>query len=97
MDRLICQHKGCDSTDVVHCVLYDPETHQDLDFYYCVEHCQEEGFCYGCGNFWAGCEDFDFSPSGLCSNCREADDVMTEEDEWLAMQDGCPEEWEDYI
>ena len=29
--------------------------------YYCYSHMHDQGFCPGCGNFWAGIESFDFS------------------------------------
>lgn len=49
--------------------------------YYCAEHCQKNGYCYGCGEFWAGSESFDFSRSGLCSNCQsEVEDYIDDED-----------------
>ncbi len=63
--------------------------HFDTYAYYCSQHATENGYCYGCGEFWAGVETFDFSPSGLCSNCLSAEDdgdfdyeSEDEEDEW---------------
>lgn len=57
---------------------------------YCVDHCQEEGFCFGCGEFWAGCESFDFNPSGLCSNCHH----QFEDEVWDEVgYDAFPDEW----
>lgn len=47
-----------------------------LDTYeqYCANHCQKNGYCYGCGEFWAGSESFDFG-NGLCSNCEGDPDI----------------------
>lgn len=74
-----CEHiypnkKQCRSTDAVDCYLpgnYDGEP----DAHYCMKHIHSAGFCWGCGTFWAGCEDFDFNPLGLCSNCRYDPDL----------------------
>lgn len=49
--------------------------------YYCPEHCQKNGYCWGCGEFWAGSESFDFSRSGLCSNCAGDPDLNDDIDE----------------
>lgn len=62
--------------------------------YYCAEHAQEHGYCYICGQFWAGVERFDFDPSGLCPNCQDAiayELGEDDEDEW-----GCPEGYYPY-
>lgn len=64
-----CQHDGCES-DGTFCYLYDHDEERTIYEYYCSEHAQEHGYCYMCGNFWGGCEDFDFASSGMCSNCR---------------------------
>lgn len=49
-------------------------------YYYCASHCQKNGFCYGCGEFWAGSESFDFGP-GYCSNCAgEFEDDWDDDD-----------------
>jgi len=45
-----------------------------LDGYYCAEHAYLEGFCWTCGNFYAGAsEHFDFQINGqwLCDACWE--------------------------
>jgi hypothetical protein len=39
--------------------------------YYCAEHAKEHGFCWGCGQFWSGCERFDFEEGIFCPNCKE--------------------------
>jgi hypothetical protein len=57
--------------------------------YYCADHAQVHGYCFGCGQFWGGCENFDFDPSGLCEHCKEGINEDWTEDEWLA-------EWADY-
>lgn len=44
--------------------------------YYCAEHCFKNGYCYGCGGFWAGSENFDFSRDHLCSNCKDDPDLV---------------------
>lgn len=65
--------------------------------YYCAEHCQKNGYCYGCGHFWAGSESFDFG-NGLCSNCHgdleewdfddgEAEDYFEMPDEYYSEQE----------
>jgi len=59
--------------------------------HYCPEHCQLHGFCYGCGQFWAGCERFDFDPSGLCPNCQSELDAGLDWDD-----DDWPDYWADY-
>jgi hypothetical protein len=49
--------------------------------YFCASHCQKNGFCYGCGEFWAGSENFDFGP-GYCSNCAsEFEDNFDDDNE----------------
>lgn len=53
----------------------------DLYEFYCAEHCQENGYCFACGNFWAGAESFDFGP-GWCSNCASEFEESDDEDEY---------------
>jgi len=70
-----CEQNGCDEK-AIECSLNDDE---DSKFYYCPEHCYQNGFCFGCGNFFSGMEDFDFeNPTHLCFNCRTE---IEEEDE----------------
>lgn len=67
-----CEHPGCDKTEnLTRCILYGYLSgEQDEESYYCVDHCQENGFCFSCGQFWSGIESFDFG-SGLCENCQD--------------------------
>lgn len=59
----------------------------DVHEYYCAEHAKENGYCFGCGNFWAGNESFDFSSSIYCENCREEEYWEDEEEEYYGMID----------
>ena len=77
-----CQHKDCIKTNVVPCYLPSytgPVDYNHADTWLCPEHCQQEGFCWGCGQFWAGIESFDFSPTGLCDNCKDEDSAVMDE------------------
>lgn len=65
-----CEHEGCSSINTVQCCLPGDLDKGDIISWYCTAHCFEEGYCWSCGNFYSGCEDFDFHPSRLCSNCR---------------------------
>lgn len=38
--------------------------------HFCAAHMYDQGYCVGCGQFWAGIESFDFSRTGLCDNCE---------------------------
>jgi hypothetical protein len=67
-----CQHEGCLSTDTTKCVLRSCQwREEDLIEYYCSDHAQEHGYCYGCGGFYAGIDSFDFSKTGLCEICLD--------------------------
>lgn len=71
-----CNHPDCESMDVTECFLPDNQS-GNPDEYYCSEHSQEHGYCYGCGSFWGGVESFDFASclggiQGLCENCSDA-------------------------
>ena len=65
--KYVCQHFNCkEDADVYHYTEDSPAE------WLCPEHAGDEGFCYGCGYFLAGTEDFDFSPSkGLCGQCLD--------------------------
>ena len=86
----ICEHKDC-LHEAIQCRLdvydYEGDYHwlKEEYYWYCAEHCQTEGFCYGCGEFWGGCEDFDFG-NGLCSNCRDEFDSEFERDREEEME-----------
>ena len=56
------------------------ESGEEVIYWVCYKHMHVEGFCKGCRQFWAGCEDFDFDPHGLCSNCRHDPDVTGDDD-----------------
>lgn len=67
-----CQHEGCEEEG-------DPcrmSPDEEPVAYFCAAHSQENGFCWGCGLCWAGNEDFDFNPEGLCANCRHDPDIV---------------------
>lgn len=77
-----CEEPGCNNINVTRCRLHDYKTNTDEWNYYCFEHAYKNGFCWGCGEFWSGIENFDFHPSHLCENCRESeyDDDYEDED-----------------
>ena len=77
-NNLHCGHEGCESTELISCFLHD-NADGTPDEYYCGEHVRDAGYCPGCGNFWAGCESFDFSPSGYCENCASEFDDESED------------------
>lgn len=75
----ICEADGCNKPGII-CALWDFEAENpaEITYIYCPTHAWEEGFCYGCGQFWAGLESFDFNPRHVCSNCdvqKELDDL----------------------
>lgn len=61
--------------------------------HYCYDHMHNQGFCPGCGNFWAGVESFDFSRSGYCENC--AGDAGLDDDDSDYWEDDLMD-WDDY-
>jgi hypothetical protein len=67
--KQLCDETGCtrSGTELVACFL--PDGDDKPENYYCIEHCQQHGYCWGCGYFWSGNEFFDFNPSGLCQDC----------------------------
>jgi len=94
-----CWHKGCTETHVVPCYLpsyQGPVDYNHADTWLCPQHCQEEGFCWGCGQFWAGIESFDFSSSGLCENCKDESDADMGCCDECDEDDGYPFGWESY-
>lgn len=64
-----CMHDECEEKGTL-CYLWDSEEGRYVYEYYCAEHAHDYGYCYMCGGFWGGCEDFDFAPSKMCSDCR---------------------------
>ncbi len=69
----ICFKRGC-GREGVECFMPDyeaaDEAKQKPDEYYCVHHAHDAGYCWCCGQFWAGVESFDL-PDDLCENCRD--------------------------
>jgi hypothetical protein len=82
-----CGHPYCQS-DGMECHLNDDA---DTVEWFCPEHCFEHGFCFGCGNFWAGTEGFDFSESHLCDDCESE---VADEDVEIPEYPGLGEPWE---
>lgn len=84
-EQSLCEHEGCTAEATVECLNPGGEGYDEWTENLCSKHAVEEGFCCYCGNFWAGCEDFDFSPiPGVCPNCRESE----WEDDWEEDEDG---------
>lgn len=89
-EKHICEHEGCQNIDTIRCRVVDysvsvEEQHPEEIYWYCAEHCQVEGFCCGCGEFWAGIESFDTRPNGLCDACN--DELMDELSESESEED----------
>ena len=79
-----CWEKGCTNKGEP-CVLrgYSSDDGEDFFYWYCAEHSQRHGFCFGCGEFWGGTESFEFGP-GYCSNCAtEFEEEENEEPHWM--------------
>lgn len=74
-----CDKDGCTEPAIPCWVEGGPP--DDPDDCLCPEHCKDEGYCWGCGRLWAGCEDFDFDPRGLCPNCRHEFDSEYDDDD----------------
>ena len=86
--KLKCEHEGCQSINTIDCEVEDFDTGEKHQFKYCAEHCQEEGFCYCCGGFFGGIEEFDFNnPSGLCGYCKDQIDAELCSDDHFDHQD----------
>lgn len=87
----ICMEGGCTIRGIA-CYLPDDNSIPDKpDCWYCPEHAHKNGFCWGCGNFWAGVESFDFNLWGneLCDNCKDEPDLTGEYD----YDDDHSEDW----
>ena len=78
----ICEHPLCTNLGMECEVPYDPVGKDPEYEYYCAIHAFEHGYCYMCGQFWGGCESFDFSPSHLCPNCQEEESRDDWEDDF---------------
>jgi hypothetical protein len=84
----MCNEKDCkEHGEPCRLPNFGDDTEDQIEWY-CYKHMPKNGYCRGCHEFWAGCEDFDFNPRGLCSNCRYDPDFGGEE--W----DDEPEGWE---
>jgi hypothetical protein len=88
---LPCNVRGCRNAGNP-CWL--PDDHGKPSEHYCYNHMREQGYCPGCGLFWAGIESFDFSRTGLCENC--ASDAGIDDDDWDDDWDDDLMEWDDY-
>jgi hypothetical protein len=86
-----CEEPGC-TEQGSQCHLLDYGDHSgpavDVYEYYCPEHATKNGYCWLCGEFWAGNEEFDLEPSHLCPNCKsevdsESGEVDPEEAGWF--------------
>jgi hypothetical protein len=77
-DKLVCQEDGC--TGEADRYYYPDDDAFDV---LCVEHAVQAGFCFMCGNFWAGVEAFDFSRiAGVCPNCIHEFDEPEDDDDF---------------
>jgi len=92
-----CDHKECLREDVELYILHPEDNNIEL-FHYCPDHAQENGFCWLCGEFWGGVEEFEFDPSGLCPNCAYDARMEKHEDMDEGEFDDCADisgPWED--
>lgn len=98
-----CMHEGC--TEREHLTALDNPFAEDGDpdnetgDVYCCEHVPES-YCYGCGYFCAGREDFDFAEErggikGLCWECTVEIRAECGEDEFGNLIED-DDEWGDY-
>lgn len=77
---LLCEENGCWNRDTLPCRLSRfRDDEKDLINYFCTTHATKHGYCWSCGEFWAGVEAFDFDQMDLCPNCK--DEYMDEMDE----------------
>lgn len=72
----ICVEWGCKRVGFPCYLPDDPDTPAE---YRCWKHLEDSGFCFGCGQFWAGIESFDFRRSQLCDNCASE---VEDDDDW---------------
>jgi hypothetical protein len=79
-EKHVCEEPGCDKEGMqCHLLVIDRGdfnsiSHDEFN-YYCAEHATKNGYCWMCGEFWAGNSEFDFNPSHLCPNCRDEVDA----------------------
>ncbi len=66
-----CEEPRCWSRDTLRCTIHLIKNGEDEVNYYCTEHASKHGYCWACGEFWAGCESFDFNQMQLCPNCYD--------------------------
>ena len=74
-----CWDKGCKNPGEPCTLQGYTDDEEEQIYWYCAEHSQKHGFCWGCGHFWGGTESFDFG-NGLCSNCDESEEDYNDED-----------------
>lgn len=83
-----CEHEGCNRLGVACQPCGYGEEAEPEPEYFCSDHAFDHGYCYACGGFWAGVEDFEFSRNRLCSNCRDdLDDDPIDEDDYCEFED----------
>lgn len=87
-----CEWPGCWNRNVTPCHLTEWDGKPQPTEYYCSAHASDAGFCWGCGQFWAGIESFDFSRSGLCDNCDESE---PDYENYVDEDDYYPGPWDD--
>ena len=75
-----CEEPSCNK-EAIQCHLlvidrgdFNSISHDEYN-YYCPEHATKNGYCWMCGEFWAGNSEFDFNPSHLCPNCKDEVDA----------------------
>lgn len=81
-----CEEPGCWERDgIMSCRLVvfsnTSQQYEDEFDFYCGEHASKNGYCWGCGEFWAGVEAFDFNDNQLCPNCKDDPDLTGYEDD----------------
>jgi hypothetical protein len=78
----VCEEPDC-NIEGIQCHLsyysFDSKENKEAYSYYCPEHATKNGYCWMCGEFWAGNEEFDLDPSQPCPNCNNEVDAETVE------------------
>ena len=76
----ICEEPGC-LKEGMKCHLVDYGDYLgpavDVFNFYCTEHATQNGYCWMCGEFWAGNTEFDMEPFHLCPNCKSECEAET--------------------